>query len=146
MTISNETTVKQLIESGLISASLVDVWNSRLEREARKSAQSKQVDTLSAFILGNLQAGKLYKTGDFIKDSIAKFPEFVASESDLKDKRIKIHKLITSALKKLVKNEDIVVINTTNNHAHNRYGLKPDTDAVPDFAVNSEETNKDEEV
>lgn len=134
--ITQETTVKELIELGLFESGLIDVWNSRLEKREKKSEKSVQVSQVSEFILQNLQDGMLYKTGNFIKPVIENFPSFVEGEKTDRDKAVLAHKIITSALKSLVESDKLVVVNTTNNHAHNRYALKPNLEEVPTFVTN----------
>ena len=55
MTITNKTTLSQLIELGIIKSSQIDTWNRRLERKSEKRADSlsqERCNQAVAFYLG----------------------------------------------------------------------------------------------
>lgn len=145
-TINFETTLAQLISHGLIESGMVAVWNSRLERIRSKGQQQVERAQITSFIQANLSEGVLYKTKDFLSEVMNQFPEMFEAESNERNKVLKAHNLITLSLKRLVENDVLVVINETKNHAHNRYGLKPNLEEVPEFAtfsVNDEEQEQE---
>lgn len=145
-TINFETTLAQLISHGLIESGMVAVWNSRLERIRSKGQQQVERAQITSFIQANLSEGVLYKTKDFLLEVMNQFPEMFEAESNERNKVLKAHNLITLSLKRLVENDVLVVINETKNHAHNRYGLKPNLEEVPEFAtfsVNDEEQEQE---
>ena len=132
--IDENTKLKDLIEMGLVQPGMIGVWNDRLERNSKK--ESKQNDKLEvlSFIKENAKEGIAYKTGNFLDDVLKEKPHI---GQDLGEGRIKyVHTLITLSLKTLVDDGTFVVFNNTNNHAHNRYGFKPNLNEVPEFSTN----------
>jgi len=132
--ITLKTTLKDLIEIGLIEKSMIDVWNSRIERKSRSDRRQQHFTEVNDFIKENLQEGVAYKTGNFLED-VLKEKSHIGSHMG-EGQRKYIHTLITLSLKSLVDDGTLIVFNNTNNHAHNRYGLKPDLDKVPTFETN----------
>ena len=132
--ITPETTLTELFNLGFLKSSIIDSWNSKLAKQKIKQQRQEQVAELMTFISDNAEESLLYKTGNFLNDCLEEYPEYVDDVSG-NDKRVKMHKLITTALKNLVSDGTMEVINKTGNHAHNRYGLKVDREALPEFAT-----------
>lgn len=141
-TITQNTTIKELIELGAIDKGMISVWNSRLDRQSRSSRRQNDFDEVKAFIKENAAEGVAYKTGNFLED-VLKEKSSIGDHLTGDEKRKYVHTMITLSLKSLVDDDVFVVFNTTNNHAHNRYGLKPNLDEVPEFSTNVVNENTD---
>lgn len=132
--ITGKTTLDELInEYGLIKSGMIEVWNDRIKRKQDKIVKEKNVEELSEFIAEFAQSGVLYKTKTLTEAILKEKPNMFQHISDPEKKRYAAHSMITAGLKKLVASEKFVVVNKTNNHAHNRYGLKPDLEEIPTF-------------
>lgn len=134
MQIKESTTIKDLIKMGLIQKGMIDVWNSRIERQDRKSRREGHFNEVLSFIKENAKEGIAYKTGNFLGDILKEKPHIGDHMGE--DRPKYVHALITHSLKSLVSEGTFIVFNNTNNHAHNRYGFKPNLDEVPEFSTN----------